>query len=192
MAVTTSTGSGAATDADGSDPARPAGLTASPAAAADTLVAHVWSHGSLRVVHELSEVQAALDDEESRLWVDVQDAAAETLTELAAIFGLHHLVAEDIIERNQRAKIVYWDGSLHLVLFALHHHGTLTSSEVDVVLGPRFLITSHPPEWQPSAALDGDARSVGPLDRPRDGPAPVRPRRRDRGWLLPGHRPHQR
>ena len=129
----------------------------------DRLVAQVWSHGSLRVVRELSEVQAALDDEEARLWVDLEDAAAETLTELAAMFGLHHLVAEDIIERNQRAKIVYWDGCLHLVMFALHHDGELTSSEVDIVLGPRFLITSHPPEWRPAPTLASDGRSVGPL-----------------------------
>jgi magnesium transporter len=79
------------------------------------------------------------------------------------MFGLHHLVAEDIIERNQRAKIVHWDDSLHLVMFALHHDGDLTSSEVDVVLGPRFLITSHPPEWSPMAALDGNGRSVAAL-----------------------------
>ncbi len=129
----------------------------------DRLVAQVWSHGSLRVVRELSEVQAALDDEEARLWVDLEDAAAETLTELAAMFGLHHLVAEDIIERNQRAKIVYWDGCLHLVMFALHHDGELTSSEVDIVLGPRFLITSHPPGWRPAPTLASDGRSVGPL-----------------------------
>ncbi|HZW01650.1 MAG TPA: magnesium transporter CorA family protein [Candidatus Deferrimicrobium sp.] len=126
-------------------------------------MAHIWSTNVLRVAHDLTEIGAALDDADALLWVDVEDASAETLTELAAMFGLHHLVAEDIIERNQRAKIVHWDDSLHLVMFALHHDGDLTSSEVDIVLGPRFLITSHPPEWRPMAALDSNGRSVAAL-----------------------------
>lgn len=163
VVVTASTDSGSEPRLDAPRPAPRDGSPASPALAAERLVAHVWSQGSTQIVHELTDVQAALDDEESRLWVDVEDASVETLTELAAMFGLHHLVAEDIIERNQRAKIVYWDGSLHLVLFALHHDGELTSSEVDVILGSRFLLTSHPPEWQPTAALDGDGRSAGLL-----------------------------
>jgi len=129
----------------------------------ERLVAHIWSTNVLRVVHGLTEIGAALDDADALLWVDVEDASAETLTELAAMFGLHHLVAEDIIERNQRAKIVHWDDSLHLVMFALHHDGDLTSTEVDVVLGPRFLITSHPPEWRPMAALGSNGRSVAAL-----------------------------
>jgi magnesium transporter len=150
----------------GGEPASPASITTSGPpmpGAQECLVAQVWRSGSLGVVEDLSAVQAALEDPTSRLWVDVQDASPETLTELAAMFGLHHLVAEDIIERNQRAKMAYWPESLHLVLFALHHDGELTSSEVDIVLGSRFLITSHPPSWRPMTVPGGNGRNVGQL-----------------------------
>jgi magnesium transporter len=121
-------------------------------------MAHVWSGGSLRVVHTLTDLRAALDVADARLWVDVTDASAETLTEVAATFELHHLVAEDIIERNQRAKIVSWDDSLHLVLFALRYENDLEVAEIDMVLGRRFLITSHPPAWQPLELLGSEGR----------------------------------
>jgi magnesium transporter len=131
--------------------------------AAERIVAHVWDQGSLQVVHDLAGIRAALAQADTRLWVDVEDASAETLTLLAAAFELHHLVAEDIIERNQRAKIMHWDDSLHLVLFALQYDGELVDTEIDIVLGSRFLITSHPPEWRPDVALGGNGRSVAAL-----------------------------
>jgi len=102
-----------------------------------------------------------MDEPGARTWVDVQDASEATLTELAAIFDIHHLVAEDIVERNQRAKIVSWDENLHLVLFVIEFDGALQVSEVDIVLGQRFLITSHPPRWQPEEALGSNGRDVG-------------------------------
>jgi magnesium transporter len=156
-ASSTLPGSAGSTPA-GTSPAEPV-----PAGSTERLEAWAWTAGGLRPLTQLSDVQAALEDQACRLWVDVVDASAELLTELAAIFDLHHLVAEDIIERNQRAKIVYWDDSIHLVLFALRHDGGLESSEVDVVLGSRFLLTSHPPEWQPRASLGDDGRSLRSL-----------------------------
>jgi magnesium transporter len=130
-------------------------------AGSEQLVANVWSADSLRVVHGLTDLRAALDVADARLWVDVTDASAETLTELAAIFELHHLVAEDIIERNQRAKIVSWDDSLHVVLFVLRYEKDLEVAEIDMVLGRRFLITSHPPAWQPLELLGSEGRGAG-------------------------------
>ena len=133
------------------------------APAAETVAIRVWTPTDLRVVRGIAAIQAALDEPEARIWVDVEEASAETLTELATIFGLHHLVAEDIIERNQRAKVVYWDGSLHMVLFALRHDGRVSETEIDIVLSARFLITSHPASWQPEAALAGEGRGLRPL-----------------------------
>jgi magnesium transporter len=145
----------------------PATVTSQPQGptqlAAEAMDVHIWSPGGSRSSHHLSDVQAALDDPQVRLWVDVEEASAETLIELAGIFELHHLVVEDIIERNQRAKVVYWDDSIHLVLFALEHDGELVSREVDVVLGARFLVTSHPSGWRPQAALGENGRSIDPL-----------------------------
>jgi magnesium transporter len=129
----------------------------------ETLRGHIWTPGGLRVVESLDEVTGCLADRDAHVWIDVEDATRETLSRLAEDLGLHHLVAEDIIERRQRAKIVIWEDGIHLVLFALLHDGELEVAEIDIVLGERFLLTSHPPTWRPSDALDVERREVSDL-----------------------------
>ena len=134
-----------------------------PTAGDGPIVGHVWTPAGARVVRSVDDVAGGLADPDARVWVDVEDATRATLARLASILGLHDLVAEDVIEGNQRAKIVVWDGSLHLVLFALQHAGELIVAEVDIVLGRRFLLTSHPPTWRPIETLRRDAREAGAL-----------------------------
>ena len=43
---------------------------------------------------------------------------------------------------------------MHLVMFALTWDEELRPIELDIVLGPRFLLTSHPPEWRPLKTRD--------------------------------------
>jgi magnesium transporter len=100
-------------------------------------------------VSSLAEVTHALHDPETRVWVDLEDAGLGDLDGLADCLGIHPLVIEDIIERNQRAKVEYTDDLMHLVVFALVFREQLEPVELDVVLGKRFLLTSHPPEWRP-------------------------------------------
>jgi magnesium transporter len=126
----------------------------------ERLRAHVWSHADSRIVESVDDVAAAMSDADSRVWVDVEDASEATLIRLAAVFEFHSLVAEDIIERNQRAKVVLWDDSLHLVLFALDVNDEVRVTEIDMVLGERFLLTSHPPSWQPIDAIHRSGRWV--------------------------------
>jgi magnesium transporter len=127
------------------------------------LTAHVRTRSGIRIVDSVDAVAASLKEPGTRIWVDVQDADEATLTRLAEIFGLHHLVAEDIVERRQRAKIVVWDDGIHLVLFGLEHDGELTVSEVDIVLGAHFLLTSHTPTWRPVEVLGLDEGEVSGL-----------------------------
>jgi magnesium transporter len=64
--------------------------------------------------------------------------------------GLHPLVVEDIIDRDQRAKVEYTGDVMHLVMFAAIPDRDLPElAEIDIVLTPRCLATSHPPEWRP-------------------------------------------
>jgi magnesium transporter len=100
---------------------------------------------------ELPNLAAVVDtvaDERAMLWVDLTDPDPELLAELASCLGLHELIMEDIIERNQRAKIELTDDVLHIVVFALGYTGELLRSEIDIVLGSRYLLTVHEPEWQ--------------------------------------------
>jgi magnesium transporter len=129
------------------------------------LTGHIWTPEGVAVVQTVDEVAGCLERAEARVWVDVEDATEATLRQLASTFGLHHLVAEDIIERRQRAKLVIWDDMIHVVLFALEHDGELRVAEVDIVLAERFLLTSHPPTWRPSDALAADRRDVAQLMR---------------------------
>ncbi len=74
---------------------------------------------------------------------------------IAAALGLHPLIAEDIVERNQRAKVETFDDIVHIVLFELSYRGDVQTAEIDFVLGPRFLLSVHGPEC--------DLRSIGPM-----------------------------
>jgi len=110
----------------------------------------IWTpDGSVTEVADLHVLEQAHADPSARIWIDVEAASTDTLTAVARCLGLHVLTAEDIIERNQRAKVEFIDGTMHLVLFALIYEGELVPIELDIVLGPRFLLTSHPPAWRP-------------------------------------------
>ena len=99
----------------------------------------------------VEEVESELArDPETRIWVDLESASTATLTSLAACLGLHPLIVEDIVERNQRAKIDITGETMHLVMFALKYNEELDLVEIDIVLGRRFLLTSHPPDWRPT------------------------------------------
>src|SRR6185369_14205439 len=90
-----------------------------PPTGSETIVGHIWTPAGMRIVDSVEAVSGCLAEEEARVWIDVEDATEETLTSLAKILGLHKLVAMDIIERRQRAKITAWDDGIHIVLFAL-------------------------------------------------------------------------
>jgi magnesium transporter len=137
-----------------------AGDAGTPAPTAERLTAHLWTPSGIRTLPSVDAVAGAMSDDEARIWVDVEDASEATLVRLSEVFGLHDLVAEDIIERNQRAKVVLWDDSLHLVFFAVAVDDEVHVSEIDMVLGSRFLVTSHPRDWQPLRAIQGSGRSV--------------------------------
>jgi magnesium transporter len=111
----------------------------------------VWTPGEPTTEsHGVAAVESAMKRADARLWIDVEDASPAELVDLARCLALHPLVAEDIIERNQRAKAEYSAGMMHLVVFALRYEGELVPVELDIVLGERFLLTSHPPAWRPA------------------------------------------
>ena len=52
-------------------------------------------------------------------WIDVTDPSPTQVAKIARLLGLHPLIAEDILEGNQRAKIEVTDDLVHIVMFAL-------------------------------------------------------------------------
>jgi magnesium transporter len=91
-------------------------------------------------------------------WIDLAGPTPDEVESIGATLGLHPLIVEDILEGNQRAKIETTDGVVHLVLFELVHEARFVATEVDIVLGPGFLLTVHDPSWdpRPSDHIHGD------------------------------------
>jgi len=121
-----------------------------------------WTPAGVVEAADPTVLPAALADGQARTWIDITDPSAELVETIGAMLGLHPLVAEDIVERNQRAKIEFTDPTLHLVMFALRYDGGPELSEVDLVLGQRFLLSVHDRAWQP-AAVPGLRLGAGPV-----------------------------
>lgn len=128
----------------------------------------VWTGSDLRADVPISELAGALAADGAAVWIDLVDPSRKELEKLARLLHLHHLVVEDILERNERAKIEVSDQYVHLVMFSLAlSRGHLEESEIDFVLGPRFLLSSHLADWEPQRAHElrgglGPILSKGP------------------------------
>jgi magnesium transporter len=110
-----------------------------------------WQGGKLRTGLSTAELRDVLADERSLVWVDLVDPPREELDEVAEMLELHPLIVEDILERNQRAKIEVYEEHVHLVMFQLQLDADrCTESEIDLIVGKRFLISSHLADWDPN------------------------------------------
>jgi magnesium transporter len=109
-----------------------------------------WSAaGGFRLAEGTGGLKEVLADPDARVWVDVSDPSHAEVADVAVLLDLHPLIAEDIAERNQRAKFEEVEGTIHLVMFWIEYAGEVSELEVDLVLGPRTLLTVHDPGWDP-------------------------------------------
>ncbi len=89
-------------------------------------------------------------------WVHLERPTAGDLAELADRFGFHELDVEDVLSRRQRPKIDEYPGYLFVVLhFPVYDKKVqrLNAAELDVFLGPDFLITIPNVELLPVSRL---------------------------------------
>jgi magnesium transporter len=107
------------------------------------------TNGETRRLEGTDQLAAILADPEARVWVDVTSSSPSDVLPVAKLLALHPLIADDIAERNQRAKVAEVEGMIHVVLFWIAYQGEVTEVEVDLVLGPRALLTVHEPGWDP-------------------------------------------
>src|SRR5262245_17537159 len=87
--------------------------------------------------------------EGTTVWVDLADPSPAQVADIAKLLDLHPLIVEDIIEGNQRSKIESTDELIHVVLFSLEYTNHVVAREIDLVLGPGFLLSVHDEDWDP-------------------------------------------
>lgn len=98
------------------------------------------------------------------VWVDLTAPTTDQAQRVGEALALHPLIVEDVLEGNQRAKIETTDGVIHVVLFHLTYDEKVDTSELDIVLGPGYLLTVHEQSWDPRSS--NKLRSgIGPVLR---------------------------
>ena len=123
------------------------GQEARPSAEPVTIVA--LRRGKVTETHDADALHDLLADSETRVWIDLTEPSPDVVESIGAHIGLHPLVAEDIIESNERAKIELVDDIIHIVMFVLTREEKMQTAEVDFVLGERYLLSVHPDSWDP-------------------------------------------
>jgi magnesium transporter len=108
-----------------------------------------WRDGEHYSLTGLDALGHAVGESSARHWIDLADPSPALVEVVAAELGLHPLVAEDILERNQRPKLELTDNTAHLVVFAVAWERELLVDEIDIVLGSTFLLTVHTRHWDP-------------------------------------------
>jgi magnesium transporter len=104
--------------------------------------------GQLLVDPPLDRLQEWAADPTTMIWLDLESASRDEVNMVATTFNLVYLTVEDILTQGQRAKLEAFpeNGYAVLVMHGLtfdERSGEVTVPELDVVLGKRFLITSH-------------------------------------------------
>ena len=111
-----------------------------------------WRDGSVTESTNVDELGRLVAGRGSRTWIDLADPSPELVAAVARRLGLHHLIVEDIVSRNERAKVQLVGDVIHLVAFVLERTKLVAAHEVDFVLGRTFLLTVHSPRWDPTTA----------------------------------------
>jgi magnesium transporter len=121
-----------------------------------------WAPSGVRESDDIGALAAMVGEADSQVWIDLTDPSPDVVRRVADDLGLHPLIAGDIEDRNERAKVATYDDMVHVVLFDLEYRGEVRPAEVDLVLGQRFLLSVHGTDCDLSARV-GERDSVGPL-----------------------------
>jgi magnesium transporter len=121
-------------------------------AASSNIHIHTWRPGGVDVSDDVAALGRIVAAKGSRTWIDLAGPDAALVHATARELGLHPLIAEDIVESNERAKVQLVGEVIHVVAFVLERKGEVETHEIDFVLGPGFLLSAHPDHWDPMTA----------------------------------------
>jgi magnesium transporter len=111
-----------------------------------------WRAGKLETSTDVADLSRLVGAKDARTWVDLTDASEDLVVATASKLGLHPLIAEDIVESNERAKVQLVGDVIHVVSFVLERKDEVVTDEVDLVLGRNFLLSAHGALWNPGSA----------------------------------------
>lgn len=89
-------------------------------------------------------------------WIDIVKPTASEIEKLGAEYEFHELLLEDCMTEHQRSKIDDYDEYCFIVLHLPRYKKSimrLESEEVDIFIGPDYIITLHEGELKPLTAF---------------------------------------
>src|ERR687897_1932593 len=124
------------------------------------------SRGRTGVAEAAARPRIAELDAQGLAWVHVTAPDQDVASELAERFGWHPLDVEDILSKRQRPKVDDYPDYLFVVLhFPFYDKSVqrLNAAELDIFVGPDFLITLPNVELHPVTYLFTRCESDGEL-----------------------------
>ncbi|MGE3538565.1 MAG: magnesium and cobalt transport protein CorA [Candidatus Tectimicrobiota bacterium] len=104
--------------------------------------AFAYQHGAFLRDITLDEVEAVLQQDDTFVWIGLQEPRAELLKKMQARFDLHELALEDAYLAHQRPKMEEYGQTLFVVLHTMEIvNGTLQNGELHLFVGARFLLS---------------------------------------------------
>jgi len=126
-----------------------------------------WHDGAIEESTDVDHLGRLVAGKDSATWIDLTNPSGELVQAVGRRLGLHHLLADAIVEHNERAKVQLFDDVIHVVAFVLEREDQVKTTEIDFVLGRGFLLSVHPASWDPTTARQvrmglGEVLSKGP------------------------------
>lgn len=150
----------------------PGTLVEHPAAAAGPLRLHLvdYTADGVNEYEDVSPDQCRRSLEHDDItWIHAHGTITPAvLQELGASFGLHPLALEDVLNSGQRPKLESYDHQLFVVVsLPRWRNETLTTEQVSLFLGERYLISFYQGEDDPFGAVRRRLRAGGGKMRAR-------------------------
>jgi magnesium transporter len=107
--------------------------------------ARILDGDKLRTTTNPTEIRAALAANQ-RIWIDLERQNPDADALLSEVLKLHPLTIEDIWADRSRPKIDDFDPYLYVIVHGIGaaKHDKLETVEIDVVIGPNWLVTHDP------------------------------------------------
>jgi magnesium transporter len=107
--------------------------------------ARILDGDKIRTTTDPAEIRAALAGN-LRIWIDLERQNADADALLSDVLKLHPLTIEDIWHDRSRPKIDDFDEYLYLIVHGIGaaKHDKLQSVEIDIVIGPNWLVSHDP------------------------------------------------